>query len=323
MEQAQSAYDKVSWIGGAGALPQSLQLQQATINYEAALANYELATQGPTESQLRAAEAQVAQAEGALERLLDSPTKSDLAVAEAQVVQAQANLDRLLDTPTEEQLAIAQQQVRQSEISLEQAELAQEGAQLVAPFSGIIAQVNIKLDEMASPGQPAVILVDLSEFYVDVGVDELDVIYLEAGQEVILTLDALQDETIAGRVERVDPVATVTSGVVSYVVRVTIDEPDPRLRAGMTASVDVITSRHVDVLTVPNRAIKVDRQTGRTYVEKLVDQKPVETDVELGLRSDQVSEIVSGLEDGDEVIIRGVSSLERLQQTFGGGPPGF
>ena len=323
LEQAQSAYDKVSWIGGAGALPQSLQLQQATINYEAALANYELATQGPTESQLRAAEAQVAQAEGALERLLDSPTESDLALAETQVVQAQANLDRLLDTPTEEQLAISEQQVRQSEISLEQAELAQEGAQLVAPFSGIIAQVNIKLDEMVSPGQPAVILVDLSEFYVDVGVDELDVIYLEEGQEVILTLDALQDETIAGRVERVDPIAIVTSGVVNYVVRVTIDEPDPRLRAGMTAGVDVITSRHVDVLTVPNRAIKVDRQTGRTYVEKLVDQKPVETDVELGLRSDQVSEIVSGLEDGDEVIIRGVSSLERLQQSFGGGPPGF
>ena len=237
--------------------------------------------------------------------------------------QAQANLDRLLDTPTEDQLAIAQQQVRQSEIALEQAKLAQEGAQLVAPFSGTVAQVNIKLDEMVSPGQPAVVLVDLSEFYVDVGVDELDVIYLEEGQEVILTLDALQEKTIAGRVERVDPVATVASGVVSYVVRVTIDEPDPRLRAGMTASVDVITARHVDVLTVPNRAIKVDRQTGRTYVEKLVDQKPVETDVELGLRSDQVSEIVSGLEDGDEVIIRGVSSLERLQQSFGGGPPGF
>ena len=97
--------------------------RQATINYEAAVANYELATEGPTESQLKSAEAQVVQAEGALQRLLDSPTESDLAVAESQVVQAQSTLDRLLDNPSEQQLAIARQQVRQSEIAVEQAEL--------------------------------------------------------------------------------------------------------------------------------------------------------------------------------------------------------
>ena len=284
MEQAQAAYDKVSWIGGAGALPQSLQLQQATINYEAAVANYELATEGPTESQLKSAEAQVIQAEGALQRLLDSPTESDLAVAESQVVQAQSALDRLLDNPSEQQLAIARQQVRQSEIAVEQAELAYEGAQLLAAFDGVVAQVNLELNEMAPMNLPAVVLVDLSGFYVDVSVDELDVIFVEEGQDVVLTLDALEDETIDGYVERVDPVATMINGVASYVLRVAIEGENPHLRAGMTANVDVITERHENAIIIPNRAINVDRQSGRTYVEKLVNQVPVETDVEVGIR---------------------------------------
>ena len=323
LEQAQSAYDKVSWIGAVGALPQSLQLQQATINYEAAVANYELATEGPTESQLKSTEAQVVQAEGALGRLLDSPTESDLAMAEAQVIQAQSSLDRLLDTPSKQQVAIAEQQVRQSEIALEQAELALEGAQLVAPFDGVVARVNLTLGETAPMGAPAIVLVDLSEFYVDVSIDELDVVFVQEGQEVLLTLDALEDETISGHVERVDPIATVISGVASYVLRVSVEDTHPSLRAGMTANVDVITDRHVNALVVPNRAIQVERQTGRTYVEKVVNQTPVETDVEVGIRGDQVTEIVSGLTDGDVVIIRGASSLERLQAVFASGGPGF
>ena len=67
----------------------------------------------------------------------------------------------------------------------------------------------------------------------------------------------------------------------------------------------------------------MERQTGRTYVEKVVNQTPVETDVEVGIRGDQVTEIVSGLTDGDVVIIRGASSLERLQAVFASGGPGF
>lgn len=318
LEQAQAAYDKVAWIGGVGALPQALQLQQATINYEAALANYELATQGPTESQLKAAEAQVAQAQSALERLLQSPTESELALAEAQVVQAQANLDRLLNTPTPEQLAIAQQQVRQAEIAVAQAQLALDGTKLVAPFSGVIVRVHIELGEMAPLGQPAMILADLSEYHVDVNVDELDVIQVEEGQEAHLILDALPGVTLLGHVDSVSPVpaTSVAGGVVSYMVRVTIDEPDPRLKAGMTVNVDIITAKHTDVLTVPNRAIRIDRQTGRAYVEKLVNNTPVEVEITIGLRGEQVTEVLSGLSDGDQVVIRTVSTLERLQRTM-------
>ena len=60
---------------------------------------------------------------------------------------------------------------------------------MVAPFDGTVAQVNLELNEMAPMNLPAVVLVDLSGFYVDVSVDELDVIFVEEGQGVVLTLE--------------------------------------------------------------------------------------------------------------------------------------
>jgi HlyD family secretion protein len=317
LELAQAEYDRVSWMDGIGALPQSLNLQQATINYEAAQANYELATQGANDSQVRSAEAQVVQAQGALDRLLSSPSTNDLTVAEAQVAQAQANYDRLLDTPSEQEVAIARQQVRQAEIGVAQAELMLSGALLTAPFAGTVVHVNIEEQTMAQPGVPALTLVDLSHLYVDVSVDEIDIPEIGYGQEAILTLDALPGILIPAYVERVAPTSTIDGGIVSYQVRVGIIEPDHRLRAGMTANVEIITARHPDALVVPNRAIRIDRQASRTYLEKLVGQRPVETDVEVGVRGEQFTQILTGLTDGDQVIIRGVTSLDRLRETFG------
>jgi HlyD family secretion protein len=325
LDQAQAAYDQVSWFGGIGALPQSLNLQKATISYEAAQANYELATQGATESQVKAAQAQVAQAQSSLERLLQSPTASEMALAESQVTQAQANLDRLTNSPTAEQLAIARGQVRQAEIAVEQAQLTLDGASLVAPFDGIVALVNIQRDAFPSAGLPAVVLVDLSEFYVDVSVDEIDVTQINAGQDVILSLDALPGVNINGYVEKVAPTSTNLNGAVSYTVRVTIEKPDARVRAGMTTTVEVITARHENVLTVPNRAISLDRTTGKATVEKLVNGQPVVTEVTVGLRGDSTSEISAGLRDGDQVIVRNISALQRMMaagNSSGGFGPG-
>lgn len=291
LQQAQAAYDKVAWVGGVGALPQSLQLQQATIQYEAALANYQLATQGATESQIKAAEAQVAQ--------------------------AKANLQRLLKSPSEEDLAIAREQVHQAEINLEKARNALEGARLVAPFAGIVAQVNIRELESVPMGQPAIVLIDDSTFYINVNVDELDIPLVAVGQQARVTLDALPGVELAGHVDYIAPVATSVGGITSYQVKVIIDQADPRVRVGMTANVDIITERREDVLVIVNRALQYDRQANQFFVEKLVNGSPTRVAVKLGLRGDQESEVLEGLSEGDQVAIRVVSTLQQLQSTFG------
>jgi HlyD family secretion protein len=105
-------------------------------------------------------------------------------------------------------------------------------------------------------------------------------------------------------------------------VTINLDNNDPRLRAGMTADATIETDRLEEVLVVPNRAVSVDRSSGEptAYVEKIDETgNPVRTEVELGLRNETVSEVLSGLEDGDQIVISGLSRQERLQQVFEGG----
>ena len=145
-----------------------------------------------------------------------------------------------------------------------------------------------------------------------------DAASIAPGQPVNITVDALSNQELAGHVSKVAPAATTgAGGVVSYQVTITIDQTAAPLRAGMSATSNITSNSRENVLLVPNRAVQVDRASGQMYVERLKDGTPQKVEVHLGLRDDQNSEVRQGLGDGDQVIIRNVSSLERLQQTFG------
>ena len=293
LQQAQAAYDQVKHLPNIGALPQSLQLQQATLDIQIAEANYRLATAGPTEAQKAAALAQVAQ--------------------------AQAQLDRLKAGASAEEIAIAEAQVRQAEVQVAQARLALENTRLLAPVDGVVVSVNIKAGEFPSAARPAVILNDDSRFHIDVNVDEIDVRSVAVGQPVTVTLDALPDARLTGRVTYVAPAATQEMGVVSYLVTVVLDPTTEPLRAGMSATASITVAEKRDALVVPNRAIQIDRATGKAYVEKVVNGMPTRTEIRLGMRNETQSQVLEGLQEGDVIAIRNASQRERLQQLFFGG----
>jgi HlyD family secretion protein len=295
VQKAQAEYDQVAWVPGVSALPQSAALQQASIDYERAKANYQEVAQPPTES--------------------------DLKSAWAQVVQAQTQLDKLRKNPEPEDVAIAQAQVDQAQAQLEEAQLKLEKAVITAPLDGVVASLGAEVGEMVSSNTPMVVLVDISKFHIDVEIDEIDISQITAGQEVLVTLDALPDEEIAGHVEAIAPTATsADGGVVSYVVTVAIETTDALLRPGMSANTTITTARKDDALLVPNRYIQIDRESGKMYVERLEEEGfTSRVEIETGMRSEFDSEVVAGLEEGDTVVLRGLSGRERLQQTFG--PP--
>ena len=123
---------------------------------------------------------------------------------------------------------------------------------------------------------------------------------------------------MTGHVSALAPSATAgTSGVIVYQVTILFDPTDAPLRAGMSATATITSNSRQDALLVPNRAILLERGTSKTYVERLVNGQPQKVEVRLGLRDEQQSEIRDGLTEGDQVVIRKVTSLERLQQTFG------
>ncbi len=295
LEQAQAAYDQVAHLPNVGMLPQSVQLRQATIELEAAEAQYRIKTAPPTEAQI--------------------------AQAQAQIAQAQANLDRLLKGPSEEEIIIAEAQVAQAQAAVDQARLAIENAILRAPFDGVVATVNIHPGELVGGGaQPAIVLIDPSRFHIDVKVDEVDIGYVKEGQSVKVMIDALPDAEIRGRIERIAPVAQTAGGVVSYDVTIVIEPTDAPLRAGMTATADIVTAELKDVLIVPNRVIRIDREANKTYVEKVIDGIPVRTEIVIGARNEQFSQVLRGLQEGDVLAIRNISGREILRRSmFGGG----
>ncbi len=295
LEQAQAAYDQVANLPNVGMLPQSVQLQNATIELESAEAQYRETIAPPTEAQI--------------------------AQAQAQIAQAQANLDRLLKGPSQEAVVIAEAQVAQAQASVEQARLALENATLTAPFDGVIAAVNVRPGELAAGSAlPAIVLIDPSRFHIDVKVDEVDIGHVREGQSVEVRLDALPEARLTGHIERIAPVAQVAGGVVSYDVTIVIEPTTEPLRAGMTATANIVTTELKDVLVVPNRLIRFDRENNKTYVEKVVDDVPVRTEITIGARNDQYSQVLRGLEEGDVLAIRNVSGREQLRQSmFGGG----
>jgi HlyD family secretion protein len=325
LKQAQWDYDQVSYRGDIGAMPQASQLEQATIDFEAARAKYNEAIKGPTQADISAARSQLAEAQSNLAKLLASPTAADKAAAQSQVAQAEASLAKLRQGPDEADVAVAQAAIDAAQLKLQQAQLNRAKASLVAPIAGTVTQVNIKPGEQPPTGEASVVLADMSAYHIDVEIDEIDIGRLALGQKATIAIDAIPDTTFTGHVSAISPgpIQGASSGIVAYEVTVALDSDDSRLLPGLTTDATVETQRLEDVLVIPNRAVSIDRTSGDAvpYVQKVNKQgDPVRTTVELGLRNETVSQVLSGLDEGDQIVISGQSRLQQLQQVFQGGP---
>lgn len=291
------------------------QLGVADANLEAVQVQFDNVQSGPDQDTVGIAQANLAAAvaqrdasQAQLDLLLAGPTTADIAAAEAQLAQATATLTVLTDGPTAEQLARAQAQVEQARIGLERAQNNLDKATLRAPFAGTVTAVSVAEGEIASG--PVVTLIDMESLEVVLDVDEIDVGELEVGQAAIVTLETWPDQEIESDVVSIAPEANsdvLGNGIVTYEVHLRLGETALPLRSGLTANAQLLIAEREDVLLVPNRAIRADRQSGRFYVDRIVpgteEPQVEEVEVTIGLRDDQYTQITSGLEEGDEVRI--------------------
>jgi HlyD family secretion protein len=266
--------------------PTIVQLQQVQNNLEAARLQYDRTLRGADKAQLAAALQQVQDARARLEKLQQAvhPYDIDQATAERE----KATL-----------------QVQQAQRRLDQ-------ARLTAPRDGVIAAVNVKVgeDALGQAGQPTFVLVDMSVLHIDITVDEIDVAKVRTGQAVSVTLDALPGVELQGTVERVASTSSLVNGVVSYSVRVVITRTDAPLRVGMTANASIVLDKREGVLLAPNWAVRRDRQSGQSFLTLRVDDKTTrELEVKTGLRNENVSEILSGADEGQVVVAPVAPSL--------------
>lgn len=141
----------------------------------------------------------------------------------------------------------------------------------------------------------------------EISLNEVDVAKVKVGQKVTLTFDAISDLTIAGDVSEIDTIGTVTQGVVYYNVEIVFNTQDSRVKPGMSVSSAIITDMKQDVLLVPNSAVKSDN-SGQQYVQMLQNNVPVNQTVETGFSNDTMTEITSGLKEGDKVVTQTITA---------------
>ncbi len=307
LHQAQANYDRVASNPDIARRSESLSLQTATIDYQQAKANYDSLSQtvGPdAQSKIASAAASLAQAEASLAKL--TSTVEDLTVAKASLDQAKANFAKLTAKATETDLQIQQATVTQAEQSLQQAQLNLENATLKAPFAGIVAQVNVDPGSSANTATAAIKLINRNPLHVDLKLSENDVAQVQLDQPVKLTIQSLGGWQTDGKVSYIAPAADNNNGVVTYAVRVSFPDNDPKVKVGMTADLDIVRAQKQNVLLVPNTAL-LPKGAGRVVQAPATDAQgrsttPREVEVQTGLSDGKMTEILSGLSEGQQII---------------------
>jgi HlyD family secretion protein len=191
-----------------------------------------------------------------------------------------------------------------AKLNLETARLSLDKAVIVAPFDGVVTDITItegKEISAATLATPAISLVDTSEIEMHGFIDEIDVAMVKIGQAANITLDALPDEAISGKVAFISLVSTIRAGVVSYETTITLENPVAGLKDGMSVTAEVIIERRDDVLVIPNRAIRGTSENPKVVV--LVDKQQEWREITLGLTDGINTEVLSGLEEGERVVL--------------------
>ena len=164
---------------------------------------------------------------------------SEVAVAQARLDEAERVLDRMGEGPEPRALEAAEARTANAEAAVRAAESTLDNLELRAPFGGTVAALHVRPHEWVSPGQPVIVLGDLSGLRIETtDLNEIDASRVKAGDSVVVTFDALPDVVLQGRVGRIAPKSAPGTGV-NYTAVIEIQEIPQDLRWGMTAFVDI------------------------------------------------------------------------------------
>jgi len=272
--------------------------------------------------EIKVAEADVDDAEAYLQYVIDKDLPLvTLYYARASLDAAEAVLDAMIyDYDTEEvaikkmEVTVAEQSLELSQLSVEHAQQSLEYAQeqldeatITAPLDGVIAKIYSEEGDVIPPpalsSQVIIHLVDLTTIELNVEVDEIDIPDVKPGQRAIIDVDALPDIEFEGEVLTISPVAKEEAGVILYEVKVGFNVPEGSgLRVGMSAEADIVIVDRSNVLLVPDRAITKDSE-GNPVVMVVVNEQTEERPVVIGISDGFDTEIVSGLSEGEVVVV--------------------
>ena len=252
----------------------------------------------------------------ALATIDPAKAKVTLETAQANLAAAQQKLNQAKNPPVTPQdpaptvdavvVAQAKAAVNQAALNVGDAQKALEATTLKAPSAGTISAVNFTVGQTVGAGAgnnttAFATLLDLDHMVVKVGFPEADAGKVAAGQPVSFTIDSLPGQRFSGTLTSIDTVATVVSNVVTYNAVVSFDSVPAGVKPGMTANVSVIAASRDNVISVPSAAISTTG--GVSTVKVRVNGVDETRTVVTGLKGDGTTEITSGLQAGEQVVM--------------------
>lgn len=238
---------------------------------------------------------------------------------------AKAQLEKISASPRNEDVKLAQAQVLGSQAALESINNQITNSTIKSPINGQITKSNYEVGEEPNATKPVISLLTEDNYQIDVDISEADIVKVSLVNPVAITFDALGEDTkFIGDVIFIEPAQTVIQDVVYYKttignIRALVGDAQLSLNAtstatstnnynslikpGMTANAIITTASRKNVLIIPNRAI-IEKPDKQKVIRVLQSNQSVEMPVLLGLKGDDgLTEIVSGIKVGDEVVI--------------------
>ncbi|WP_180964130.1 efflux RND transporter periplasmic adaptor subunit [Haloimpatiens massiliensis] len=214
---------------------------------------------------------------------------------------------------------ISDEKVKQTENAVELAKLALNSAKenknksrssIVCEKDGIVTALNVKVGAMDSGAQPVVVVQDITDLEVVMSLNKYDSSRVKLGQEALIISGG---NKYKGKISSIDPVAKEEVSAVgketSLGVYLDILDKSDNLKVGFDVDVDILVEKTQEALKVPTEAIKLDKK-GNSFVYVVKDGKAEERKVKVGIQSDTQTEILSGLKEGEKVILNPNESIK-------------
>ena len=229
--------------------------------------------------------------------------------AQADYEMARINAERI--TVSAEEMEAARASYRAAEVQAEQAREDLENAEIRSPINGVVLAVHVDDGQQVTAGQLLVEMCDPLAVKVKAKVDELDIASVMVGQAARVTTQAYPGREFEGQVSWISPTAQREGNVANFTVEIDIKNPGGLLKPGMSVDVDLIHSRVEAPVTVPLEAVRdVDGKKVVFVVEGGVAKERV---VELGVANGTRTEVTSGLEAGESVVVGPLGTLRTLK----------
>ncbi len=225
--------------------------------------------------------------------------------------------------------------IRSQKLSVEQAEYNYSKYFVTAPFDGVVGRMPVNVHDTIGNGTIISTIVSNKKF-TNIPLNEVDAVKVSAGQKARLTFDAIEDLSIDGSILSVDQVGTANQGVITYNVKIGFEEEDSRIKPGMSVDADITTNEKSDILIVPSNSIKnqgrleiINTLNDSSLLEQIKSQKgrnktitvpsanytPIPKEIISGISNDTFTEIKSGIDEGELIIIRNVTGNASTSQT--------